>query len=308
VKTAAIVAALVPLAIVYSGQAPQFRASTSLVRLEVSVTSDRGAVQGLQNDDFIVEDRGARQVVKVEESADVPLDLVLVAQPMSSVAYISADETARVAAGLSAFLGQVQDRDRLAALVAGAPPTRLRPLEFGRPSFNVAAFSGGDYAAPLDAIAAALREFDASGRRRALVAFTNAADFRSTVSFEWLAEMARRLGPAFVLVGTPVKIQDEAQTRAVLAGGERTIGNAVAAVSGYVFPARLQLLSRRTGGITVNLGSGAPSQLMADMFAWLRTQYVISYEPPIGKGWHPVTITVKRRGARVTVREGYFVD
>ena len=44
------------------------------------------------------------------------------------------------------------------------------------------------------------------------------------------------------------------------------------------------------------------------MFTWLRWRYVISYEPPAGKGWHPVTVKVNRRGARVSTREGYFVD
>jgi VWFA-related protein len=311
VKAVYVVALLAPLGVSSGGQQPQFRASTSLVRLEVSVANDSGAVQGLQTADFIVEDRGARQTVRVEESTDVPLDLVLVAEPLPSVAYLAADQRTRVTAGLSAFLAQVQERDRLAVVAARAPPSRLRPLEFGRPSFGVAAFAaGGDYAAPLDAIAAALLEFVPSDRRRALVAFTNAADFRSTTSYVWLAEMARRLGPAFVLVGTPVKVDEKVRAQAVLGSpGGPPIGDlGIASVSGYVFPAKLQFLARRTGGITVNLGGGDPQQLMAKMFAWLRTQYVISYQPPAGKGWHPVSVKVTRRGAVVTVREGYFID
>jgi hypothetical protein len=47
---------------------------------------------------------------------------------------------------------------------------------------------------------------------------------------------------------------------------------------------------------------------MKRMFTWLRTHYVISYEPPAGKGWHPVSVKVNRKGATVTVREGYFVE
>lgn len=310
-KTVSVVALLASLGVFYGGQQPQFRASTSLVRLEVSVTNESGAMQGLQTADFIVEDRGARQTVRVEESTDVPLDLVLVGEPSPSVAYIAADQRMRVVAGLSAFLAQVQERDRLAVVAADTPPKRLRPLEFGRPTFGSAVFAtGGDYAAPLDAISAALLEFVPSDRRRALVAFTNAADFRSTTSYEWLAEMARRLGPAFVLVGTPVKVAEEARVTAVRGGvdGPQIGDEAIAAVSGYVFPAKLQFLARRTGGITVNLGVGDPRDLMAKMFAWLRTQYVVSYKPPAGKGWHPVNVKVTRRGAVVTVREGYFID
>lgn len=307
-KAAAIAAVLLSLGLATSTPQPQFRASASLVRFEVSVTNDRGAVPGLRDGDFVVLDRGVRQTIRIEESADAPLDLVLVAQPMGSVAYLAGDQVSRVAAGLSAFLGQVQERDRLGALVAGAPPARLRSLEFGRPSFNMDVFDGGLHAAPFDAIAAALREFVDTDRRRALVAFTNAADFRSIVSFERLAEMAQRLGPAFVLVGTPVRVASEFTTQALRAGGG-TIGDPVSGVvGGHVFPVTLSLLARRTGGITVNLGSGDPTTLIEEMFAWLRTQYVISYEPPAGKGWHPVSVKVSRRGAKVTVREGYFVD
>jgi hypothetical protein len=310
----------VTLGMSYAHQQPQFKASVSVVRLEVSVTDERGAVRGLETDDFVVHDRGVRQVVRIEESAEAPLDLVLVAQPMSSIAYTSGrwivdqsydvdtDQISRVTAGLAAFLSQVQERDRLGVVLAGAPPARLRSLEFGRPLFDETAFAGENYAAPFDAIAAALREFTESDRRRALVAFTNAADFRSIIRFGALAELARRLGPQFVMVGTPVRVDEGVDVSARTTAG-RQIGDTVrGSVSGSVLPAPLQLLARRTGGITVNLGRGDPRQLIEGMFRWLRTQYVVSYEPPSGKGWHPVSVTTSRRGAKVTVRDGYFVD
>lgn len=83
---------------------------------------------------------------------------------------------------------------------------------------------------------------------------------------------------------------------------------AEAGISGEVFPATLKILADRTGGITVNLADGEPGQIIADMFIWLRTRYTITYEPPAGKGWHKVKITVNRKGATVRAREGYFVD
>jgi hypothetical protein len=307
-KSIVLVAALVSLALSASARQPQFKAFTSTVRLEVSVTDERGAVQGLQARDFVVEDSGKRQVVRSDESTDVPLDLVIVAQPLPSLAYTSIEQTPLMAAGLSAFLRQVEDRDRLAAIVAGAPPSRVQPMAFGRPSFDSRAFAGGNFAAPFDAIAAALGEFVPSDRRRALVAFTSAADFRSTISFEALEGIKRRLGPAFVLVGTPVRVEEHNRFFAVGPTG-RTIGDTHdAVVSGFVFPRNLERLASKTGGIAVNLANDDPDALMQGLFAWLRTQYVISYEPPAGKGWHPVSVKVNRKGATVTVREGYFVD
>ena len=134
--------ALLALAAGLSAQQPQFRASVSLVRLDVSVTDDGGPVRGLTADDFTVEDSGSRQTIRVEEAVDAPLDLVLVAPPISSVAYTSADQVSRVTAGLSAFLARVQDRDRLGVVLASAPPTRLRALDFGRPAFDTGALVG----------------------------------------------------------------------------------------------------------------------------------------------------------------------
>ena len=57
-KGSAIVAIFVTLGIGYADQQPQFKATVSVVRLEVSVTDERGAVRGLQRDDFVVTDSG----------------------------------------------------------------------------------------------------------------------------------------------------------------------------------------------------------------------------------------------------------
>lgn len=84
--------------------------------------------------------------------------------------------------------------------------------------------------------------------------------------------------------------------------------SATASISGFVFPSILRNLAHRTGGIAIDLGSGDPNELMKQAFAWMRTRYVLSYEPPVGKGWHPLTVKVNRKGATVTTRDGYFVD
>jgi VWFA-related protein len=255
-----------------------------------------------------VSDGGTRQQVRVEESADAPLDLVVVAQPIPSIAFTSAEQASRLAAGVTALLDQVQDRDRLGALAAGAPPTRIRALEVGRPTFNVAAFGQGQSAALFDALSAGLGEFVETDRRRALIAFTNAVDSRSTTSFEALTEMARRLGPAFVIIGSPIMIRDQVSVVAQTTGGKQIGVPEVGIVRMSVFPEGLQSLARRTGGMTVDLGTGAPATIIAEMLTQLRTTYLISYSPPPGKGWHPVSVKVNRRGAKVTAREGYFVD
>jgi hypothetical protein len=136
----------------------------------VSVIDNGGPVQGLTDDDYVVSDGGARQQIRVEESADAPLDLVVVAQPIPSIAFTSVEQAPRLAAGVTALLDQVENRDRLGALAAGAPPSRIRALEFGRPTFTIDAFGQGQSAALSDAISAGLGEFVETDRRRALIA------------------------------------------------------------------------------------------------------------------------------------------
>jgi hypothetical protein len=285
----------------------RFKASTALVRLEVSVTDDRGSVRGLTSSDFLLDDRGVRQTVRVAEFNDAALDVVLVAPPVSTVAFIAAGQTFRFGLGVKASIEQVQERDRLGIVLASAPPRRLRPLDVGRPLLDLKLFSEGTdyYSASYDAIAMGLRVFEPSSRRQALIAFTNAADFRSVIGVNAVTELASRLGPAFVLVATPVTIQ-QSVTGFV---DERESGNTIiGTVAGSILPAALEQLARKSGGVAINLGDGDPRLLMERLFTSLRTGYVLTYELANAKGWHPIKLRVNRRGTKVAVREGYFVD
>lgn len=302
-----ILAAIVVLGVSLAAQQPTFRSTGALVRIEVSVTDDRGPVGGLRAGDFVLTDNGVVQRPAVLELKDTPLDLEAVVQPSESLRQTSHEQAPRMASGFSAFVENVEEQDRLGVLVASAPLVRLRSMSFGKPRFDPNAIDEGQYAATFDAITAALGEFPSSDRRRVLVAFTNAADFRSTVSLDALVQVAQRMGPAFVLIASPTKVNQTVNVFAETSSGI-PIAEASALVSGFVFPASLQLLARRTGGITIDLGGGDPAELMKKAFAWMRTRYVLSYEPPAGGGWHPLIVRTTRKGTTVTARDGYFVD
>jgi hypothetical protein len=292
---------------VIAAQQAKFTSTGAVVRLDVSVTDQQGNVRALRESDFTVVDNGVKQQIRVDEFADAPLDLELVAQPEDSLAVTSAAQAARMPVGLAAFIRHVEDRDRLGAILAGAPPRKLRGLEPGRPDFGVETFARGADAATFDAIAAALPEFLPSDRSRALVVFCNGVDFRSTVTTEALTRAAGRLGPAFILIASPVSVSEPTYVRAVTTSGVQ-LAESTAMTAGWVFPVALERLARHTGGFTIDLGAGDPAKLIDDLFARLRTRYVVSYEPPAGKGWHSVSVKVNRRGVNIRTREGYFVD
>lgn len=307
----AIVLVLSPLLLAQQvPQPPRFGASTSVVRLEVNVTDDRGPVRALRARDFIVIDNGVRQTVTVEETSDVPLDLVVVVQPLPSVVLIAENEVAPVFAGISALFQHIEARDRASVFLAGAPPSRLRAFEFGPPDVARDSLAFGADAAPYDAIVLGLRDLAARtpGRRRTLVAFTNAVDSRSTASFEQLMEALPREELTLVLFGTHVRVVQSTGIQARRVSGMPIGDPVVGSIQSDIFPARLHQLAKRTGGKAVNLGDGDPARLVADILQWLRTRYLLSYTPPPGKGWHQVGVTVNRRGVTVNTREGYWVE
>jgi hypothetical protein len=296
----------VALSAAVAAQQPKFTASVAVVRIDVSVTDDHGNVRGLQPADFLVTDCDKPQSISVAESADAALDLEMVAQTIPSITELSREQPARFAVALTAFLRNVGRDDRLGLIVAGAPPTRVRELSFGPPQFGPVVFTEATDAAPFDAMAAALGEFRQADRRRALVVFANGSDFRSTVGLELLATAAGRLGPEFVIVAAPVVTGRAGLVINVV--GQGGADTTAIEVHRAKFPPSLELLAKRTGGFTVDLGDGDPVKLMADLMSRLRTQYVITYDAPGGSGWHPVSVTMKRKGLKATTREGYFVD
>ncbi len=291
-------------------QQPRFSTAVEMVRFEVDVMNDRGAILGLSARDFEVTDNGRRQDVSVDELVDTPLDLAVVVQPLASIAQIAPGQLAMMSQAMTAFEKLVEERDRVSLTVASAPPRRVRPLEAGPVRFDETARQGRIDAAVFDAMVVALSSIaeGTPGRRRALLAFTNGADFRSTTSFDRLTALARRLGPAFALVGAPVPIREDMHAVAGDRAGRRHSDVAIATVSGTVFPISLRSLAKDSGGVAVNLGDGDPKALMEHTLRRLRTRYEISFLLPPGKGWHEVAVKVNRRGATVTARPGYWVD
>lgn len=297
-NAACIIAALV--ATVEAGiQQPKFSSETALVRLIVSVNDDNGTVRGLKNSEFVVTDNGQKQLVTVDEGKDAPLDIMVVAQPKQSISATSPEQAARMFNGLASLFTRFQDTDRIGVILAGAPPARLRALQPGRVSFDEQSFLNGDYGAPFDAIAGALSEFEVSDRRQALIAFTAGVDFRSSLTPDVLAQTVKRGGPALIFVAAPIKVETQFGP---LGGPARGV------VSGWNFPVAIRALAATTGGLTVDLGRGDPQKLISDLLDRLRTQYVVAYAAPQGKGWHAVSVKVTKRGAIATSRAGYWVD
>lgn len=281
----------------HAQQTPRFSSSRTAVRLMVSVTQNGNAMRGLTRSDFAVTDNGKKQSVEVTELTDTPLDLVVLGQPIESIAMTSAEQATSIARALTAVFQNVTPADRVGAILAGAPPTRLRRVEIGPLAIGPRDFQRGAYAAPLDAIIGAIGELPDTDRPRAVVALTNGADFRSTASQRQVGQRIEPLGPELFFISAPIVVQTPVVSSDVKSQDRL--------VSGRTFPAALRAMASKSGGTVLDLSQGAPEALIAALFSQLRSQYVVSYDAPEGKGWHSVSVKVGRRGGVVRTREGY---
>jgi hypothetical protein len=289
------------------GQRPRFVGTTAAVRLEVSVFNEHGVVRGLKPADFEVSDRGVVQNIAVEEVSDLLLDIVAVAPPVESLegAQIRLFEDA-----LRALVQEVTADDRFGLVLAGLPPTRLRALEKGPISFEPGIFRGTQETTVLDAVVAALGEFTPSERRKILLVVTTGFDRLSGVTHHMLASLSRRTKPQIIFVGAAPSLMVGVVGRAVPSPGSRYRPNLEWSpqFENRFPPPGLRELASETGGQVVDLIGRDPKKAMPELVARLRRGYVVSYPATGSKGWHPVTVRVKRQGVTVVTRAGYFVE
>jgi Ca-activated chloride channel family protein len=180
-------------------QNPVFRSSANLVALNVTVTGpDKRFVAGLGASDFAVYEDGVQQEVRFFESADVPLDLILLLDTSASMRH-RLDVVHRAAVG---FLGTLRDGDRGAVLAFNDGVDVLQPLTDDRAALEKAirgtTAQGGT--ALHNAIYVALKQFgraaqqSGSIRRQSIAVLSDGDDTASLISFDDVLEVARKSG------------------------------------------------------------------------------------------------------------------
>lgn len=188
-------------------QTPVFRSGTSLVALNVSVTTTNNEefASGLNREDFEVYEDGVRQDVQFFAATDVPLDLILLIDGSSSMT----EKVPFVHEAASGFIDTMRPEDR-AAVVSFADGVRvLQPLTSDRAGVRAAIDRTGAKGATAlhNAIYVALKEFGrpaaAAGdvRRQAIAVLSDGEDTSSLLSFDDVLDMAKRSGVSIYTIG-----------------------------------------------------------------------------------------------------------
>jgi Ca-activated chloride channel homolog len=287
-----------------AGAAPQeptltFKAGVEVVTVSAAVRDRRGrVVRDLKAADFEVLDSGAVRQIRDFYSGEAAISLALLLDISGSMAVGGNIERARHAIGFATSLLSGKDDEaalftfdsKLQEVVAFTKDVeRIKRVSLeGRPWGMTSLY---------DAIAAAAEDVaERANRHRALLVITDGVDTGSRMSAPEVSGIASSIDvPVYLLtVVTPLDHP----------GGEYAV---IAADGAATSTATLADLSRWTGG-SMRVASAPAHTLEAirDVFAELRYQYVITFEPGTRPGWHPLEVRTRNRDLTVHARSGYI--
>ena len=292
-------------------QEPQvFRSGASGVSVDVNVRDrNRRPITGLKIDDFEILDNGVPQQVEEISYAKRPIDVTVALDVSHSVTGVMLERLRR---GVTDLMGDLGREDRLKLLLFNL--RIMRTVDFTTDTRLVgnaikAATPGGGTAL-LDAIAVAAASPTASDRRHLIVIFTDGADSSSVTAPASLAITAQRSRAtlAFVLPATTVSSMVLTTSRSSLPDTSVLRGQSFL-VPPRPFESLFQDLARDTGGQIVPAAANADlSSTFRQVLEAFRSSYVLLYNARGVErgGYHTLEVKVKREGAVVTARRGYF--
>jgi VWFA-related protein len=259
-------------------------------------TPDGRLVRDLQASDFEVLDRGSAQsIVQFQRGDDANARLALLVDSSGSMVIGAKRERSRIATdllaagfresdGASVFSFDTQlrrltlftrDRDELRAAVTSVEPWGMTGL----------------YDAIVGTIQAVVHE---APRTRALLLLTDGMDTASMASPGDAATAAAALDiPLYVLSVGKGEADDKA----------------LPSQQGQAAALTLTDLASRTGGLASEGTTVAElSVLTRNILSELRHQYVLAFPAGSIKGWHELTVRVKRGRVQARSRNGYYVS
>ena len=278
-------------------QRPTFRSSLDLVSVAVVVRHPDGRlVTDLDAADFEVFDRGTAQpIVQFQRGDDAQARLALLVDTSGSMVVGAKRERSRIATELLA--AGMKPTDGATVFSFDARLRRLTPFTRDVDTLREAVTSLEPWGMTnlYDAIVGTIESVvEESPRTRALLLLTDGIDTGS--------------------VKTPV---DAAQAAAILdmplyvlsVGKGQVDENAFPTPAGQAAAVTLQELARRTGGMATEAGTIAElSVATRTILNELRHQYVVAFPAGQARGWHDLTVRVKRGRVQARSRNGYYVS
>src|SRR5215216_270666 len=280
------------------GSQVTFKAGVEVVTVNASVRDSRGrVVRNLKKSDFELIDSGARREIHGFEAGESPISLAVLLDISGSMAVGGNMDRARDAvsvammslrnesdeAALFTFDSELQEVVRFTTELDRIRRVSLAGKPWGQTSLY-------------DAVAQTARSVAArTNRHRAVLVITDGVDTGSKLKAPEVSGIASSIDvPVYLL--TVVNPADHP-------GGEfevlQTDGKAAET-------ATLADLARWTGGdMRIASLPVHTAEALVDLFAELRHQYLITFEPGERAGWHPLEIRTLKKNLIVHARSGY---
>jgi Ca-activated chloride channel family protein len=283
-----------------STQQPQatFKSGVDLVTLSVAVRTEKGrVVQDLQSADFTVLDSGRPTKIVDFYVGDSPISLAILLDISGSMAVGGNMDRAREAVNVATM--NMRGEEDEAALFTFDSELR-QVVGFTKDLENVRRVSlkGTPWGKTslYDAIGdTATSVSERANRHRALLVITDGVDTGSRFTAAQVSAVASSIDvPVYLLtVVTPL---DHPGTEFEVTSDGRSTQTST-----------LDDLARWTGGdMRIASTPAHISMAVQDLFTELRHQYLISFEPGVRPGWHPLEIRTRKKGLVVHARGGYM--
>jgi Ca-activated chloride channel family protein len=282
-------------------QEPQvtFKSSVEVVSVAAAVRDGRGrVVRDLKESDFEVYDGGRRRAIRDFYAGDSPVSLAVLLDISGSMAVGGNMDRARDAvsvammnlqkssdeAALFTFDSELQEVVRFTKDLDRVRDVSLKGTPWGKTSLY-------------DAIAETAKTVaERTNRHRAVLVITDGVDTGSRLSAPEVSGIASSIDVPVYLLTVVTPLDHPGTEFAVLQSDSRTAETAT-----------LADLARWTGG-DMRIAS-VPAHTIAavqDLFAELRHQYLITFEPGASPGWHPLEIRTRKKDHVVHARSGYW--
>ena len=276
-----------------------FKAGVEVVTLTAAVHDRRGrVVRNLKRSDFEVLDTGVARDIRDFHSGDAPISLAVLLDISGSMAVGGNIDRARHAVLVA--MGMLKGGDDEAALFTFDEKLQ-EVLSFTKDLDTITRISleGRPWGVTslYDAIAAAARSVaERANRHRALLVITDGVDTVSSLSAAEVSGIASSIDvPVYLLtVVTPLDHPGGEFSVLAIDGAKSDVGT-------------LADLARWTGGDLKMASLPAHTvEGIRDLFAELRYQYLITFEPGVRPGWHPLDVRTRNRNLTVHARSGYI--
>jgi VWFA-related protein len=276
-----------------------FKAGVEAVTVNATVRDRRGRlVRDLKKSDFEVIDSGEPREIRDFYTGDSPVSLAVLLDISGSMAVGGNMERARHAVAVA--MKTLRDQSDEAALFTFDSELQ-EVIQFTKDLDRVRRVSleGKPWGQTslYDAVAQTARTVaQRTNRHRAVLVITDGVDTNSRLKAPEVSGIASSIDVPVYLLTVVSPVDHIGGDFAVIQTDQRVAETAT-----------LADLSRWTGG-DMRVASEAlqTTEAIADLFAELRHQYVITFEPGVRAGWHPLEIRMRNKNLTVHARSGYM--